>query len=55
MWTASQGIVIISISPDNLINDVKREERSIDPVRLQTHVKTLDGFVATLQDGGLAP
>ncbi|MGB6680707.1 MAG: hypothetical protein WBF08_05200, partial [Candidatus Bathyarchaeia archaeon] len=45
----------LNLSPDNLIDNIRSNEASIDHARLQTHVKALDGFVATLQDEGLAP
>jgi site-specific recombinase XerD len=42
-------------SPDQIIQDIKTDDNIVDQTRLQYHVDSLNDYLASLQDRGLAP
>jgi site-specific recombinase XerD len=45
----------VSLSPDQLISDIKDENGLPKPRRIPYHIKALEDYVCELQDAGLAP
>jgi hypothetical protein len=53
--TISRYARFTGMQPDDLINDVKTKKGLVQNAKLQAHVKTLENYIAKLQDDGLSP